>query len=98
MEKEYIERLVEIEQRSKSNTKRLDTVENKVEDIHSLTLAIKEIATEVKIMREDLNKIDKRLITLEDKPSKRMDLIWGYIVSAIIGGLIGYTFIKIGLK
>ena len=98
MEKEYIERLVEIEQRSKSNTKRLDTVENKVEDIHSLTLAIKEIATEVKIMREDLNKIDKRLITLEDKPSKRMDLIWGYIVSAVIGGLIGYTFIRLGLK
>lgn len=98
MEKEYIERLVEIEQRSKSNTKRLDNVEVKVEDIHSLTIAIKEIATEVKIMREDLNKIDKRLITLEDKPSKRMDLIWGYIVSAIVGGLIGYTFIKLGLK
>lgn len=98
MEKEYIERLVEIEQRSKSNTKRLDNVEGKVEDIHSLTIAIKEIATEVKIMREDLNKIDKRLITLEDKPSKRMDLIWGYIVSAVVGGLIGYTFIKLGLK
>ena len=98
MEKEYIERLVEIEQRSKSNTKRLDNVEGKVEDIHSLTIAIKEIATEVKIMREDLNKIDKRLITLEDKPSKRMDLIWGYIVSALVGGLIGYTFIKLGLK
>ena len=98
MEKEYIERLVEIEQRSKSNTKRLDNVEGKVEDIHSLTIAIKEIATEVKIMREDLNKIDKRLITLEDKPSKRMDLIWGYIVSALVGGLIGYTFIKLRLK
>ena len=30
MEKEYIERLVEVDQRSKSNTKRLVTVENKV--------------------------------------------------------------------
>ena len=98
MEKEYIERLVETEQRSKSNTKRLDSVENKVEDIHSLTIAIKEIATEVKIMREDLNKIDKRLISLEEKPSKRMDLIWGYIVSAIVGGLIGYVLLKLGLK
>lgn len=98
MEKEYIERLVEVDQRSKSNTKRLDSIENKVEDIHSLTLSTNQIATEVKAMREELNKVDKRLVSLEEKPSKRMDLIWGYIVSAIIGGLIGYVLLKLGLK
>lgn len=98
MEKEYIERIVEIDQRSKSNTKRIDGIENKVEDIHSLTLSINQIATEVKAMREELNKVDKRLVFLEEKPSKRMDLIWGYIVSAIIGGLIGYVLLKLGLK
>ena len=98
MEKEYIERIVEIDQRSKSNTKRIDGIENKVEDIHSLTLSINQIATEVKAMREELNKVDKRLVFLEEKPSKRMDLIWGYIVSAIIGGLIGYILLKLGLK
>lgn len=98
MDNKYIERLVEVEQRSKSNTKRLDNVEEKVEDIHNLTLAVKEIATEVKMMREDLNKIDNRVVVLEEKPSKKMDLIWGYIVSAIIGGLIGYILLKLGLK
>jgi uncharacterized protein YcfJ len=98
MDKEYIVRLVEVDQRSKSNTKRLDTVESRVEDIHNLTLSISQIATEVKAMREELNKVDKRLVTLEEKPSKRMDLIWGYIVSAIIGGLIGYILLKLGLK
>ena len=98
MEQKYIEKLIETEQRSKSNTKRLDSVEEKVEDIHNLTLAVKEIATEVKMMREDLNKIDNRVVVLEEKPSKRMDLIWGYIVSAFIGGLIGYILLKLGLK
>ena len=98
MEQKYIEKLIETEQRSKSNTKRLDNVEEKVEDIHNLTLAVKEIATEVKMMREDLNKIDNRVVVLEEKPSKKMDLIWGYIVSAIIGGLIGYILLKLGLK
>ena len=49
-------------------------------------------------MREELNKVDKRLLFLEEKPSKRMDLIWGYIVSALIGGLIGYVLLKLGLK
>ena len=36
MEKEELERLVETEQRSKSNTKRLDKLELKVDDIHNL--------------------------------------------------------------
>ena len=98
MEKDELERLVEVEQRSKSNTKRLDEDERKIEDIHSLALSIRDIATEVKLMREDLNKIDKRVLAIEDKPSKRMDLIWGYVMSAVVGGIIGYILIKLGLK
>lgn len=98
MDTGYLERLVEVEQRSKSNTKRLDEDERKIEDIHSLALSIRDIATEVKLMREDLNKIDKRVLAIEDKPSKRMDLIWGYVMSALIGGIIGYILIKLGLK
>lgn len=98
MDTNYLERLVEVEQRSKSNTKRLDEDERKIEDIHSLALSIRDIATEVKLMREDLNKIDKRVLAIEDKPSKRMDLIWGYIMSAVVGGIIGYILIKLGLK
>lgn len=43
-EKELIERLVEVEQRSKSNTKRLNEHDDKLEDIHDLTYAVKELA------------------------------------------------------
>ena len=98
MNKEELERLVETEARSKSNTKRLNSLEDKVEDIHNLTLSVREIATEMKMMREDMNKIDKRVLAIEDKPSKRMEQIWSNIVSALIGGLIGYCLIKLGLK
>lgn len=98
MEKNELERLVETEARSKSNTKRLDNLEPKVDDIHNLTLSVREIATEMKMMREDMNKIDKRVMAIEDKPSKKMDLMWGYIVSAILSGLIVFVFMKLGLK
>lgn len=98
MEEKYLERLVETEQRSKSNSKRIDEHDKKLDDIYSLTIAVKEIATEMKAMREDLNKIDERVITIEDKPSKRMDLIWGYIVSAIVGAIITFIMVKLGLK
>ena len=58
MEKEELERLVETEQRSKSNTKRLDKLELKVDDIHNLALSVQAIATEMKAMREDMTNID----------------------------------------
>ena len=55
MEKSDIMKLQETEDRSKSNTKRLDEhdikfkeMSGKLEDIHELTYSIKEIATEVK--------------------------------------------------
>lgn len=98
MEKDELERLVETEARSKSNTKRLDKLEPKVDDIHNLALSVQAIATEMKAMREDMNKIDKRVLAIEDKPNKKIDSIWGYIVSSIISGLIVFIFIKLGMK
>lgn len=94
----YLEKIIESEQRSKSNTKRLDSLEIKVDDIHNLALSVQEIATEMKMMREDMNKIDKRVMAIEDKPNKKMDLIWGYIVSAILSGLVVFILMKLGLK
>lgn len=98
MSKDEIERLVEVEQRSKSNTKRIDNLEERVEDIHSLTLSVREMATEVKIMRQDMNKMDNRIIAIEERPSKKLDSIWGYIVCAVISGIISYAFFKLGMK
>ena len=45
MEEKYIEKIVEAEQRSKSNTKRLDTLESKLDNIYELTVSVKEIVT-----------------------------------------------------
>lgn len=98
MERKDIEKLQEIDDRSKTNSERLDKLEPKVEDIHNLTIAVKEIATETKLMREDMNKIDKRVIAIEKRPAKRIEQIIGYILSAFIGGIIGYIFLKLGLK
>lgn len=98
MSKEELERFVEIEQRSKSNTRRIDKIENQTESIHELAISTKELAIEVKAMREELNKIDKRVLAIEDKPRQKYELIWGYVVSVIIGIIISFIFIKIGMK
>lgn len=98
MERKDIEKLQEIDDRSKTNSERLDKLEPKVEDIHNLTIAVKEIATETKLMREDMNKIDKRVIAIEQKPAKRIEQIIGYVLSALVCGIMGFILAKIGLK
>ena len=61
-------------------------------------MSVKEIATEMKAMREDVNKIDKRVVEIENKPAKKLDSIWGYVIGGLIGAIITFLTIKLGLK
>lgn len=90
---ELIQRLTTLEDRTKSNTHRIDSLEEKVENIHELATSVKLLASETKAMREDVNKMDNRLKIVEEKPAKNWDkvtmTIIGTVVGAIAGGFIG---------
>lgn len=86
---EVVERLVENEQCSKSNSKRLDSIENKVENIYDLTLSVREIATEMKAMREDQNKMNERLKIIEEKPAKEYEETKKQIKSKVVSFFVG---------
>jgi hypothetical protein len=88
-ETKIVERLVENEQRSKSNSKRLDSIENKVENIYDLTLSVREIATEMKAMREDQNKMNERLKIIEEKPAKEYEETKNQIKSKVVSFFVG---------
>lgn len=87
------ERLVQVEDRAKSNTRRLDELEQEVKENRELTVAVKEIATEMKHLREEQASMNDRLKIIEDKPSKNWDkiitTIIGTVVGALAGGIIG---------
>lgn len=97
MENEYINKLIETEQRSKSNEKRLDEHARKIEDIHDLTYSVKELAIEVKNMREDINKVDNRLNVLEEQPGKNWDKLKWIVITGIATAILGFVLGKIGL-
>lgn len=80
MDEKYIQKIIENEQRSKSNTHRIDELENEQKNERDLIVSVKELATEVKHMREDVSKMDSRLTNIETKPAKR----WEQIISLII--------------
>lgn len=91
-------RLTTIDQRSKSNTKRLDEHDEEIKENSNLIGAIKELATEVKYMREDLNETIARLNKLENKDNNKWEKFKWLIVTGLVTILLGYLAITLGLK
>lgn len=85
-EKEVWERLTAVEQSTKSAHHRLDSLDRLTESVHIL-------ATETKAMREDVSDITSRVDEIEKRPTKRYETVVTAIITALVGGLIGY-FIK----
>lgn len=88
-EAELIQKLTSLEDRTKSNTHRIDTLDKKVEDIHELATSVKLLASETKAMREDVNDMNSRIKQLEDKPSKNWDKIITTVIGTIVGAIAG---------
>lgn len=70
----------------KEKVKGLEKVFEKISDI---ALSTEKLAIEVKYMREEQNKQDKRITAIEEKPVKRYDSIVTYIITTIVGAVIG---------
>ena len=59
---------------------------------------MKEITLEIKLINENINKIDKRILIIENKPIKRIEQIINNILYVLISGLVGYILLLLGLK
>ena len=86
---EIIERIVTVEAGLNAETKRIDVIETKVENIYDLTMSVKEIATEMKAMREDVSKMDNRLNILEEKPLKDYEETKSQIKKQVVSFFVG---------
>lgn len=91
-------RLTIIDQRSKSNTKRLDEHDDEIKENSNLIGAIKELATEVKYMRENLNETIARLNKLENRDNNKWEKFKWLIVAGLTTILLGYLAVTLGLK
>lgn len=82
-------RLTENEQRSKSNTHRIDKLEPIVNEIHTMSETMVRLVGEVQHTNENVSEIKEKVDVLESKPSARMEQIKTAIITAIAAALIG---------
>lgn len=81
----------ETDARSRSNTKRLDILEPKVDNLQRLTTAVEVMAEQMKhqteamsSMKNDLTTLNGKVEALEQRPARN----WGGILDKLIGAVI----------
>ena len=97
MDMEHERRLTETEARSKSNTKRLDEVEKKQDDLADLVSSVKILADREVRVEKDVKEIKDDVKELKEKPGKRWEGIVEKIIFTIVGGIVTYALVQIGL-
>ena len=88
--KEIWERLTAGESSIKSAHHRIDSLEEMSKSIKDLAIATAQIAAETKALREDYEKVDNRVVTLESKPVKRYETFVTAILTGLGTGLVGF--------
>lgn len=97
-------KVAEVEHRAKSNTRRIDKLEQTTEAIHSMAESLAVFANEQKNQTDSINRIEKSVETLdgkvealEKKPAKKWDKALETIVSLLIGAVVALVLSRIGL-
>ena len=96
-QQEIIERVIKIEQQEQSNTSIIQELKEEVKQNRELTIAVKEIATETKHLREDQQDMNKRLKKIEEKPAEKWDKVTMTIIGTVVGAIAG-AFIGLIIK
>lgn len=82
-------KVIELEQRGKSNTHRLDDLEEQSKLLNELVTSVKLLAQNMKTMAEEQKKQGARLDALEKEPAENWSSVKKAIVTALVSVLVG---------
>lgn len=94
---DIVQKITEIEARSKSNKKRIDAVEKKQDNLEELVGTVKVLADREKRVEDDVSEIKSDVKSIRAKPGKRWESIIDKALLAIVTGLVAYVMYKLGL-
>lgn len=90
-------RLTSVEDRSKSNTKRLDEVEKRQDNLDDLVSTVKVLAIREENVESDVKEIKTDVKSLKEIPAKRWNAMVEKILLVAVGMIITFLLTKIGL-
>lgn len=84
-------KVAEIDQRSKSNTHRIDKLEEGQEVIRSIATSVAVMANEQRNISNKVDNIDEKVDKLESVPASRWNGLIEKILFAVAGGLVAWV-------
>lgn len=86
-----------LEEENKRQDRRIELLEENVREMGALTTSVEKLAQSMESMVKEQEKQGKRLETLEARDGEKWRKVAGYIVTAIIGIIIGFIFKQVGM-
>ena len=88
-------KVAEIEQRSKSNTHRLDKVEERQDNPDKLVSSVEVLATRQETVETDVKEIKSDVKALTERPANRWDGIVDKLIWLAVSGAVGFLAAQI---
>ena len=96
MDFEHEKRLTEIEERSKSNSHRIDLLEKRQDNLDELVGTVKVLAVREENVETDVKEIKSDVKSLTGKSGKLWDGMVEKIIMLVVAAVIGFVLAKIG--
>ena len=97
-------KFAEIEHRAVSNTRRIEKLELQTEATQKIAMSVEVMVKEqshqteaIGRIEKNVEKLDNKVEILEHKPAKRWDGVVDKIIMTLIGSVIGFILVKLGL-
>lgn len=97
MDLQHEERLSKVEERSKSNTHRLDDLEKRQDNLDELVSTVKVLAVREEAVENDVKEIKSDVKSINSKAGKRWDSLVDKTILTFAAAVIGFILAKIGL-
>lgn len=94
MEKEYIEKMVETEQRSKSNTKRLDEHDEDIKELQNTYKIMEKMDYRMGNVENNVTEIKEEI----QKGKEQKGMKWDKLIDYLFYAILAFALFKLGLK
>ena len=88
-------KLAEVEQRARSNTRRIEALERGQETLSRLTTSVEVMVQEQRHIRENVSELSEKLDTIEQKPLRRYEA--EKVLLVVASALITWVLARLGL-
>lgn len=90
-------RMTEVEARSKSNTHRLDKLEESTEAINRLAVSMEKMSVTQESMSKSVDKLTTDVETLKAEPGKRWKFVIEKAIYFVVAAIVGFLLAQVGL-